>query len=90
MYGDVRLTVYKRRRGVHLAYIESSRHGKGKASNALAMLLEICDECDVEVTVIPLQVYEGLTTDQLIEWYKRHGFTEQLGTREMKRLPHAL
>lgn len=59
--------------------------GKGYGSKLLDSILE---DADTERVILQLEVSssDGLTYDQLVNWYKRRGF-RQTNTGYMKRMP---
>jgi ribosomal protein S18 acetylase RimI-like enzyme len=79
--------------------VPEKHQGYGYASQALRMLMEICDANAMTITLIarPLQdnLLPGcpatLSTEQLVAWYEKHGFVETRitgdDTREMTREP---
>ena len=77
--------------------VYEQHQGNGYATRALKMLIELCDKNGLEIMLVPsaldpnLGVTRGcpatLTTEELGDWYKRHGFVETRtageGTHEM-------
>ncbi len=59
---------------VVLNRIESEDHGEGHASDALDNLSDYADSEGKPVFLTPQAVGEGLSTAQLVRWYRRHGF----------------
>jgi hypothetical protein len=56
-------------------YITTLERGKGHGTKALRWLTDLADKHNVElVGHIERKGDEGLTTNQLRQWYKRHGF----------------
>lgn len=53
--------------------IVSEHHGEGNASEALDELVEYADEAGKPVFLNPSSL-GGLTQEQLVAWYRRHGF----------------
>jgi ribosomal protein S18 acetylase RimI-like enzyme len=76
---------------------------KGHATRALQMLTTLCDENELTITLTARQMDESslssyadgcppaLSTDQLVAWYKQHGFIDTTfpgnDTRSMFRKP---
>lgn len=92
LYNDVWLTVYLHNGWMRIAYISvdrTAKRHKGLASDALNFLCTFCDMYGLEATLAVAAIGDkGMTTDQLMEWYKRHGF---YGTAErMVRPSHVL
>jgi len=68
-------TVYPMGDTLHLSDIRTFDPGKGNASQALRSILEVADKNNVPVTLTAKNYRgNGLTTSQLVDWYKRNGF----------------
>ena len=75
-------TVYPMGNTLRLSDIRTFAAGQGNASQALRSVLEVADRNKVPVTLTAKNYSgEGLTTAQLVDWYKRNGFeiTRDLG-----------
>lgn len=57
-----------------LNLIVSKEQGEGRASEALDELVEYADEQGKPVFLNPSAIAPGLTQEQLVAWYRRHGF----------------
>jgi predicted GNAT family N-acyltransferase len=68
-------TVYSMGDTLHLSDIRTFDPGKGGASKMLRSILEVADKNNVPVTLTADNYSgDGLTTAQLVDWYKRNGF----------------
>jgi hypothetical protein len=68
-------TVYSMGDTLHLSDIRTFAPGKGGASKMLRSILEVADKNNVPVTLTADSYSgDGLTTAQLVDWYKRNGF----------------
>jgi hypothetical protein len=68
-------TVYSMGDTLHLSDIRTFDPGKGGASKMLRSVLEVADKNNVPVTLTAENYSgDGLTTAQLVDWYKRNGF----------------
>lgn len=54
--------------------IRSFERGKGQGSAALKMLCDAADRFGVSIQLIASSFGDGLSNDDLIEWYGRYGF----------------
>jgi len=58
-----------------LNQIVSEQQGQGHASEALDSLVEYADETGKPVFLSPSAIAEGLSQEELVAWYRRHGFS---------------
>lgn len=58
-------------------HVLPERRGLGHGSRALRRVLDVADfrGLRIEGTAVPFGESEGLTVDELEQWYERHGFT---------------
>lgn len=78
---------------VHLDFIIALNRGRGDGHAALVWLCELADKhgCTIKGTIRPCgRGRPRLNTDQLRQWYKRHGFTIAKSGRHMIRQPLTL
>ncbi len=71
-----------------LIAVYESHQDQGNASRALQMLTALCDANGITINLVARQMPPNLslapgcpatlTTEQLIAWYKRHGFVDAL------------
>jgi len=86
---------------LNLVAVRQGHQGKGYASRALRLLTALCDENGVTLMLVARPMDAGLgfapdcpatrSTDELVAWYKRHGFLDMNvpgdDTRAMLRMP---
>jgi len=78
IYGHVTMNVYPMGDHIHLSNIMTyGDKGAGHGSDALSLLTELADAYDVEIRGVA-KTYsrnpDHLQFDDLIEWYRKHGF----------------
>lgn len=62
---------------IHIADIANGQKGNGNASQLLDEIIKVANKENMPITLVPLQEDKnGLTTQQLIDWYGRKGFKE--------------
>ena len=75
-------------RTIILDRIESFERGKGHADRALKVLIELCNECQRDLTLIVRPLNAETSERRLEEWYLTNGFIRcggKLNTNEMRR-----
>lgn len=88
----VLIELYKFGDGVHMSSIRTSPEkcmGKGVATHVMEELTALADKHGVELDLIAKSFGQGgLSTRQLVSWYKKFGFVENPGGgHEMQRKP---
>jgi len=73
-----------------LTHLHSSEQGKGHARELMRSLFEEADKDEITLMVVVQPYEDGLTAEQLEDWYARMGFFElQDEPLIMIRLPYA-
>ena len=71
---------------VYIMRIRSNDRGKGSASETLGIVCDMADEFEVDL-FLEVEADDGLSAEQLAEWYWRFGFRGRLD--EMIRHPNS-
>jgi hypothetical protein len=74
---DISLRPSRAGDAVYVMKIRSRMRGQGLASASLESVCSVADECKIDL-FLEVEESDGLDSNQLAEWYWRHGFRGNL------------
>jgi GNAT superfamily N-acetyltransferase len=75
--------------GLDVIRVVEGRRGRGLGKRALVRLTELADDRHLGLCLSPSDAW-GSCLERLRGWYGRHGFIENQGETEARRLPYAM